>query len=145
LANGVPTDPMPRDVDATNGILFDLLDDPVDVADPLEFTGVPISGEWALNYIVSTLVCDGINWPLAAVGTVRIEAQQDGLLYAGNFHNETGPATYQGSYTVSNGDTYTNLLQVGATDRITGTTDIDFASGDCTLNAPFTLQLVDPS
>ena len=73
---------------------------------------------------------------------MSIETQQDALLYAGNLHSEVGTGIYQGSYAVSNGDTYTNVLQVGATDRITGTTDIDFAQGNCTLTAPFTLQLV---
>lgn len=144
LPVGVPNDPEPLDLDNTQSLPIDLLDTEVEIADPLDLpAGVPVSGQWSLNFNVSTLSCpDGSEWPFAAVGMVSVQAQQDGLLYAGNFHSETGVGVYQGSYTASTGDTYTNLLQVGATDRITGTTNIDFAERACTLTVPFTLQLV---
>jgi hypothetical protein len=144
LPVGAPNDPEPLDLDNTQGLPIDLLDDDVEIADPFDLPdGVPVSGNWSLNYNVSALTCpDGSEWPFAAIGSVSVQAQQDGLLYAGTFHSQTGVGVYQGSYTVSSGDLYTNLLQVGATDRITGTTNIDFAERLCTLSVPFTLQLL---
>ncbi|MDQ7024976.1 MAG: hypothetical protein Q9P44_05395 [Anaerolineae bacterium] len=143
-AIGAPNDPEPLDLDNIQSLPVEQLDDPVEIAPPLELPpGVPVSGQWSLNFNVDTGTCsDGSVWPFSSVGTVEVLAQQDGLLYGGNFHVSTGIGSYQGDYTASTGDNYSNVLLVAASDQITGTTTINFSGRSCTLSVPFTLQLV---
>lgn len=140
---GAPNDPQPLDLSNTQGLPTNLLDDEVEIADPFDLPpGVPVSGQWGIAYNASSLSCpDGTEWPFVSSGGVNIQAQQDGLIYSGVFHSEIGVGSYQGSYPSSAGDEYTNNLQVNATDRITGSTTVDFAERLCTLTVPFTLQL----
>lgn len=141
---GAPNDPEPLDLDNIQSLPTDQLDDEVEIAPPLELPpGVPVSGQWSLNFNVDSRTCDdGSVWPFTSVGTVAVLAQQDGLLYAGNFHGSTGIGSYQGNYTASTGDDYSNVLLVTASDQITGTTTISFDGRECTLSVPFNLQLV---
>jgi hypothetical protein len=120
------------------------LDDDVIIPPPLP-AGVPVSGSWSLAYNVASLTCpDGSEWPFAAQGNLTISAQQDGIVFGGQFHVSIGERTYQGSYLASNGDNYTNTLEVSASDRISGTTTIEFTERVCTLNVPFSLRLQSP-
>jgi hypothetical protein len=141
---GAPNEPEPLDLDNIANVPVDQLDDDVEIAPPLILPpGVPISGQWSLAFNVQSQTCDdGSAWPFVSTGTVTIQAQQDGLLYENILHSAVGSGSYQGGYTASTGDAYTNLLLVTASDQITGTTTIDFEARDCTLTAPFTMQLV---
>ena len=141
---GAPNEPEPLDLDNITNVPVDQLDDDVEIAPPLILPpGVPVSGQWSLSFNVQSQTCtDGSSWPFVSSGTVTIQAQQDGLLYENILHSAVGSGSYQGSYASSTGDAYSNLLLVTASDQITGTTTIDFATRECTLTVPFTMQLV---
>ncbi|HEX2621920.1 MAG TPA: SH3 domain-containing protein, partial [Phototrophicaceae bacterium] len=146
-AAGAPGDPQPLDPDAVQSLPTDLLENPIDVPDPLEVTeGAPAPGSWLFNWNVTEQTCDnGTVWTFENGGVPGSLSVADGgatVVWSGRSYSLVSTGVYSQAYIGSDQNLYQETLTVQALDRITGEAVIDLASTPCTLTVPFTLQLV---
>jgi hypothetical protein len=144
-AASAPSDPVPFDTDDVQALPVDLLDRPVDVPEPRELRpGEPIPGDWRFAWGVNSLTCDdGTVVPLTTTGeTGSVRMDEDGNIQWNSnvFVNTEGKYVF--NYVDSLGNLHQQSLTVSAPDRIDGLDVIDFAAITCTIEAPFSLQLV---
>ena len=142
---GTPNDPVAIQDDDLQSLPTQLLDDEVDLPDPLSLaSGVPAAGQWSFSWGVASLTCpDGTEVPFQSTGaSSNLVVQSDGIQWSNLSYNRTADGIYQTTYTDGDGNLHQDTLQVIATDLIEGEKILDLVSPVCTLNVPFQLRLV---
>lgn len=143
-AVGTPSEPQATDPDDVQALPTVLLDDTVEVPDPLtQPAGVPIEGTYSFSFGVESLTCpDGEVVTFVAGGENASISFQDGaIIVSGLRYAEVSPGVYFASYQDSIG-LHQDTLEVVSSDRILGDKTLDLLDNDCTLNVPFSYQLL---
>lgn len=146
-ASGVPNDPVPLDPDNVQSLPTELLENPVDIPDPLLVVeGAPASGSWLFSWSLTEATCpDGSVWTFENGGIPSGLSVAGGgavIGWSGRSYNQQSTGVYSQAYVGADGNLYQETLTVQGLDRISGEAVIDLAVTACTLTVPFTLQLV---
>ncbi len=144
--DGPPSDPESYDITQLQALPVNLLDRPVEVADPLNQTvGVPLSGDWNFNWLVNQAECpDGQVVDFATENprtSIRVDESGDSFVMLLTRYNRDASGIYRTVFTDASGNVHTYSLQVSALDRLNGSAQIDYLFG-CSLTVPFELRLV---
>jgi len=143
-AVGTPSDPVATDPDDVQALPTVLLDDEVEIPDPLvQPAGVPIAGTYSFSFGVESLTCpDGEIVNFVSTGqNATISFQEGAIVVSGLRYGEVSPGVYFASYQDSVG-LHQDTLEVVSSDRILGDKTLDLLDRDCTLNVPFSYQLI---
>jgi hypothetical protein len=146
MVSGEPTEPQPYDTSQLQGLPVNLLERPVEIAQPLDTpTNIPLSGEWLFRWNVEQQEC-----PNGQSISFANQSPQTTLTVAGDGSsitmllirfNRSTAGVYNTLFTDASGNVHRYTLNVQNYDRINGIANIEYLSG-CTLNVPFTLALV---
>jgi hypothetical protein len=144
-AVNVPGDPQPYDPSTVQNLPLDLLEDPVQAAVPLQLPdGVPVEGLWLFTWGVESLPCaDSTEVPFESADVPsEIRTEEEALIWNTTRYARITTGVYTASFVDGDRNLHQDTLQVLAADRIAGEKVIDFINPVCTLNVPFSLQLV---
>jgi len=146
-AAGEPGAPQPIDPDDLQSLPTTLLNTNVTIPEPMgTVLGAPASGSWLFTWGVNSLTCpDGSEVTFASGGTPgRISVADNGssIAWSDVTYTQVSTGIYSASFVDANGNLHQDTLTVQSLDRINGQKVVDYATTVCTLEVPFSLQLV---
>jgi hypothetical protein len=144
--NAPPGEPEPYSEADLQSLPVYALDRPITIPPPLSLeSGLPVGGEWLFAWGTDQMTCpDGTNIVFERAGLNSVSVEDDGavlVLTIGQFPR-IGPGLYRRVYSDAAGNLHRDTLQIVSMDRIAGEAVIEFVALDCTLTAPFSLQLL---
>ena len=145
VAVGQPSAPEAFVMENLDNVPVGLLDEVVTIPQPVNIQpGVPFEGNWLFSWGVQSRTCpDGTEIPFSSIGTTgTITAQEGGVFWHGVLYTQTTQGVYTATYADDNGNLHRDTLQVQAGDRISGEKVIELVNPVCTLNVPFSVQLI---
>ncbi len=144
---GVPNDPQPIDLNNLQGLPVELLDEPVDIPNPLDIpAGAPAPGLWSFQWGVGEQACpSGNTFTFQASGVPQqLTVSDTSISYGSSSYVQISEGVYQQTYADDEGNLHQDTLTVSSLNSIQGTSVIDIISETtpCTLTVPFSLSFI---